>query len=60
MGYFTLDKKNVKIFTNPGDAMPMFNTPSYKLNFPCNDKEYACTPEDYIEAMEPRISFDAK
>jgi hypothetical protein len=38
----------------------LFNVPTYKLNFPCNDKEYACTPEDYIAAMEPRISFDAK
>jgi hypothetical protein len=60
MGYLTVDKKNVKIFKNPADAMPMFNTPSYKLNFPCTEKEYACNPEDYISALEKRISFDAK
>lgn len=33
---------------------------TYKLHFPCKEHEFACTPDQYIKAIEDHITFDAK
>jgi len=44
----------------PADSMPMFSKPSYELNFPCTNEEFACNPEVYIESISSSISYDAR